>query len=124
MVDMRGCAFILIFTGLMLLLLFWVFAGCPVCFPEDKTITISSADLTYMSEYAGPLSHGDCILTDDSGESYHLTQDISSKYWCISGWNRTEEIHAGQKYKVSLQQLLFGRTKNIVSIQRIEDGYL
>ena len=108
-----------IVVGIPIGVLVWGFCGFPVGFAEDKTIMISSADLTYMSKYAGLSSHGDCTLTDTNGESYHLTQDISSKYWCVSGWNRTEEIHAGQKYKVSLQQSLFGEMKNIVSIQRI-----
>jgi hypothetical protein len=111
--------------GIIVVILFeiiWAVFGCPV-FDEQSTISVSSATLVYMSPYAGPLSHGDCIISDINGKQYHLDQDISSKYWCLSGWNRTEEIHAGQQYKAMLSHHLFGDigTRDIHSMIRIGD---
>jgi len=117
---MKGSISILIMVGILLLILIWAMCGFPASLPEDKTITVSSASMARMSEWQGPMSHDDCVLTDINGGSYHLMQDITSEYWCVSGWNRTEEIHAGQKYHISLQRSLFSEMKNIISIQRIE----
>jgi len=90
-----------IMATFMMGIMLWGLVGFPL-YPEHKEITISSATITDLPEHPSPLSNANCEIIDTSGVLYYLDQNIQSTYWCVQGWNRTEEIHSGQRYNIQI----------------------